>query len=51
VIGKFALTFFRMETIWFWGLQEAQLLALETLAFSIIWALWGRNARVAFKSE
>lgn len=40
-IGKFALTFFRTETIWFWGLQQAQLLALGALASAVLWAgLW-----------
>lgn len=36
--GKFALTFLRTETIWFWGLQEAQILALGALALAVGWA-------------
>jgi phosphatidylglycerol---prolipoprotein diacylglyceryl transferase len=47
-IGKFVLTFLRTETIWFWSLQEAQLFAL---ALAIIWALWERNARLAFRHQ
>ena len=39
--GKFALTFLRTETVWFWGLQEAQLLALGALVAAIGWAAWG----------
>ncbi len=29
------------------GLQEAQLLALGALAVAIVWAIWGRNTRLA----
>ena len=43
--GKFALTFLRMETIWLWGLQEAQLLALAGLGIAVAWAAWGRTTR------
>lgn len=43
--GKFGLTFLRTETVWFWGLQEAQLLALATLAVAAAWALWGAAGR------
>ena len=45
--GKFALTFLRAETVWFWGLQEAQLLALAGIAVAAGWALWGRLSRSA----
>lgn len=41
-IGKFALTFFRTEVVWFWGLQEAQLLALGALLIAVIWAAMSR---------
>ncbi len=41
-LNKFAITFLRTETIWFWGLQEAQLLAIGALATAIAWALLGR---------
>lgn len=39
-VGKFALTFLRTETVWFWGLQEAQLLALGALGVAALWAGW-----------
>jgi phosphatidylglycerol---prolipoprotein diacylglyceryl transferase len=44
-VGKFALTFLRTETVWFWGLQEAQLVALGMLVVAIAWG-W-RAARTA----
>ncbi len=40
-LGKFALTFLRTETIWFAGLQEAQLLAIGAMALAGAWAVWG----------
>lgn len=43
--GKFALTFLRTETVWLWGLQEAQLLAVGTLAVAAAWAFWRGAAR------
>ena len=45
--GKFALTFLRAETVWVWGLQEAQLLALGALAVAVGWVLWGGASRLA----
>jgi phosphatidylglycerol:prolipoprotein diacylglycerol transferase len=39
-VGKFALTFLRTETIWFWGLQEAQLLSLGAMLVAVAWATW-----------
>ena len=36
-VGKFALTFLRTETVWFVGLQEAQLLAIVALAVAALW--------------
>lgn len=39
-VGKFAFTFLRTETIWFLGLQEAQVLALVSLALAAVWATW-----------
>ncbi len=50
-IGKFALTFFRTETVWLWGLQEAQLLAIGALIVAIVWAAWGSNIRPAFRQQ
>ena len=34
-IGRFVLTFFRQENVWFWGLQEAQIVALLIVLVSI----------------
>jgi prolipoprotein diacylglyceryltransferase len=36
--GKFALTFFRQERVWAWGLQEAQFLAIGLTVVAL--ALW-----------
>ena len=36
-LGKFALTFRRTETVWFAGLQEAQLLALAAFVLGGVW--------------
>lgn len=44
--GRFLLTFFRMEQIWFSGLQEAQIIAVLSLAIALpllIWRLWARQ--------
>lgn len=38
--GKFAISFFRQEAVWFWGLQEAQVVSLLTIAATGIAALW-----------
>jgi phosphatidylglycerol---prolipoprotein diacylglyceryl transferase len=37
--GKFSLTFLRTETIWLWGLQQEQLVALGLLAVAVAWAI------------
>ncbi len=34
-MGRFVLTFVRQERIWFWGLQEAQVIALLILVISL----------------
>lgn len=34
-VGRFALSFVREEKIWFWGLQEAQVIAMVVFASSI----------------
>lgn len=39
-VGKFVLTFGRTETVWFAGLQEAQLLSIAALALAAAWAWW-----------
>ena len=33
-VGRFALSFVREEKVWFWGLQEAQVVAIVVLALS-----------------
>lgn len=35
-VARFVLTFVRQEKIWFWGLQEAQVLALVLIAVSVV---------------
>lgn len=42
--GRFLLTFYRIEKIWFWGLQEAQVFALLALLVAVPLLLW--RARV-----
>lgn len=50
-VGKFALTFRRTETVWLAGLQEAQLLAIVTLAIAAVWAVVSaRAARTAARA-
>lgn len=39
-LGRFFLTFFRMEQVWFWGLQEAQVIALLALVVALPLLLW-----------
>lgn len=39
-VGRFALTFVRQERVWFWGLQEAQVIALLTLAAVTLLLTW-----------
>ncbi len=34
-LGRFVLTFVRQERVWFWGLQEAQVIALLAFAASL----------------
>ncbi len=34
-VGRFVFTFVRQENIWFWGLQEAQVIAIFTLVISL----------------
>lgn len=43
-VGRFALTFYRVEKIWFWGLQEAQVIALIVLAASLALVVWRLRA-------
>lgn len=42
-VGRFLLSFYRVEKVWFWGLQEAQVIALLVVAVALpllIWRLW-----------
>jgi phosphatidylglycerol---prolipoprotein diacylglyceryl transferase len=45
--GRFVLTFFRTEQVWFWGLQEAQVVSLLVLAAALpaAWLLVRRGGR------
>ena len=45
--GKFGLTFLRSETVWFWGLQEAQVLALAVVAAAALWGAWDHRRGAA----
>lgn len=42
--GRFLLTFYRTEKIWFWGLQEAQAIALLAVAAALPLLLWRLRA-------
>ena len=44
-LGKFALTFLRTETVWFVGLQEAQLLAIVAVVTAGLWLARTRATR------
>ena len=43
-IGRFLLTFFRMEQVWFFGLQEAQVVALAVLVVTLPLLSWRLQA-------
>lgn len=47
--GRFLLSYTRAEKVWFWGLQEAQVVSLAALivALTVIGAIWTRNQRAA----
>lgn len=44
-VGRFILTFVRQERVWFWGLQEAQVLAVAVLiaALALFFYIWRRS--------
>ena len=44
-VGRFILTFVRQERVWFWGLQEAQVLAIAVLVASValFFYIWRRS--------
>jgi len=39
-IGRFWLTFYRIERVWFWELQEAQVIALVVLVIALVLIVW-----------
>jgi len=46
-VGRFLLTYYRLEKIWFWGLQEAQVIALVAVVCAIptlLWLLWANRS-------
>lgn len=43
-VGRFLLTFFRMEQVWFFGLQEAQVVALAVLVLLVPLVSWRLQA-------
>ena len=48
--GRFLITYVRQERIWFWGLQEAQVIALVGFIVGVaalVWLLRGRSATQA----
>ncbi|MDO8750610.1 MAG: prolipoprotein diacylglyceryl transferase [Dehalococcoidia bacterium] len=44
-IGRFTLTFVRQEALWFWGLQEAQVVALVAFALAVAGVVYVLRAR------
>jgi len=44
-VGRFVLTFVRQEKVWFWGLQQAQVLAIAVLiaSLALFFYLWRRT--------
>ena len=49
-IGKFAITFVRLDPVYFWGLQQSHFVALGLLAIAIVWALWGYTTRPGMRT-
>ncbi len=35
-VGRFVLTYFRQERIWFWGLQEAQVISAGIFVIALV---------------
>ena len=44
-IGRFTLTFVRQEALWFWGLQEAQVVSLVAFALAVAGGVYVLRAR------
>jgi phosphatidylglycerol:prolipoprotein diacylglycerol transferase len=46
-LGRFLLSFFRQENIWFWGLQEAQVIAIAIMLVSLpLLVYWIKKPRL-----
>lgn len=41
-VGKFAITFVRLDPVYFWGLQQSHFVALGLIALAVGWPVWGR---------
>ena len=41
-LGKFAITFVRLDPVYVWGLQQSHFVALGLLMLAIGWSLWSR---------
>jgi phosphatidylglycerol---prolipoprotein diacylglyceryl transferase len=41
-VGKFAITFVRLDPVYVWGLQQSHFVALGLLTIAIVWGLWER---------
>lgn len=53
-VGRFLLTYYRLEKVWFWGLQEAQVIALVAVLVALpllVWLWWSdrRSARTSVR--
>ena len=44
-VGKFAITFVRLDPVYVWGLQQSHFVALGLLAFAIGWGIWGQASQ------
>ncbi len=41
-VGKFAITFVRLDPVYVWGLQQSHFVALGLLMLAVGWSLWNR---------
>ena len=48
-VGRFFLSYVRTERVWLWGLQEAQLVAVLTLAVALLALLWRLKPREGWR--
>lgn len=44
-IGKFAVTFVRLDPVYAWGLQQSHFVALGLMVIALGWFVWSRSAR------